>query len=389
MKRNSLSHLTRCIIPRSYKTLSGVAILALFFVFPGQAQTLKTIYNFTGHPDGANPLWGPVFDAQGNLWGTTTVQPGYGSGTVYKLTPSGNGWNESTVYSFPGPGDTGGWGFILDGQGNLYNTTINGAYGSLFEITPAGVESTIYNFTGGADGGTLWFENLVRDALGNFYGTATGGGAHKFGVVFEVTPSGTETVLYSFTGGAGGAYPTGGVVLDADGNLYGTTANGGRYNQGTVFKVTPGGIETVLHSFRGANYGDGRNPQGGLVADRHGHLYGVTWTGGTSHAGTVFEVTSSGTYKVLYNFLGGANGGEPVGPLTLDAHGNLYGVTFSNAGTLYRVTPRGTQKVLCNFATQQSKFPMPGLVWDARGNLYGVTNGGSDRGNGTVFELTP
>jgi uncharacterized repeat protein (TIGR03803 family) len=353
---------------------------------------LKTIYNFTGHPDGANPLWGPVFDAQGNLWGTTTRQPGYGSGTVYKLTPSGNGWNERTVYSFPGPGDTNVWGFILDGQGNLYNTTINdGAYGqgSLFEITPAGVESTIYNFTGGADGGQLWFENLVRDALGNFYGTTQGGGAHKFGVVFEVTPSGTETVLYSFTGGADGAYPTGGVVRDAEGNLYGTTANGGRYNQGTVFKVTPGGIETVLHSFRGAAYGDGKNPQGGLVADTHGHLYGVTWTGGTSHDGTVFEVTSSGTYKVLYSFLGGANGAEPVGPLTLDAHGNLYGVTFSNAGTVYRVTPSGTQKVLCNFATQQSKFPMPGLVWDARGNLYGVTNGGSDRGNGTVFELTP
>jgi uncharacterized repeat protein (TIGR03803 family) len=389
MKRNSLSHLTRRMIARSCKTLSGVAILALFFVCPGQAQTLKTIYNFTGYPDGANPVWGPVFDVQGNLWGTTSVRPGYGGGTVYKLTPSENGWNESTVYSF-GPGTIDVWGFILDGQGNLYNTT-DQYQGSLFEITPAGVESTIYNFTGGADGGEPLFETLVRDALGNFYGTAAGGGAHNFGVVFEVTPSGTETVLYSFTGGADGATPSGGVVLDAEGNLYGTTGDGGRYNQGTVFKVTPGGIETVLHSFSGADSGDGKNPIGGLAADKHGHLYGATWNGGTAHAGTVFEVTSSGKYKVLYSFRGGANGAQPTGPLTLDAHGNLYGVTLSGAGTVYRVTRSGKQKVLWNFGnpSKQSKYPMPGLVWDAWGNLYGVTNGGSDVGYGTVFELTP
>ena len=376
-------------MPASAWKRSGVAIMALFFVFPGHTQTLRTIYSFTGPPDGANPSWGPVFDAQGNLWGTTS------RGTVYKLTPSGNRWNEDTVYTFPGPGDTSSSGFTFDQQGNLYNTTVqNGAYGqgSVFKITPAGTESTVYNFTGGTDGGPPSLENLLRDALGNFYGTA-GGGAHGAGVVFEITPSGTETVLYSFTGGLDGNGPNGDLVLDAQGNLYGTTSNGGTYSVGTVFKVTPGGIETVLHNFRGdgATFTDGKNPQGGLVADQYGNLYGVTENGGTNHDGTVFGVTPSGVYKILYNFLGGTvHGANPVGPLTIDGQGNLYGVTFYGAGTVYRVTPSGTQKVLWNFgpSVSQSKYPMPGLIWDAQGNLYGVTYGGN-HDNGTVFELTP
>jgi uncharacterized repeat protein (TIGR03803 family) len=366
-------------------TLMGALLFILIAAFqPTQAQTLKTIYKFNGFPDGADPVWGPTFDAQGNLWGTTPVQPGHGSGTIYKLTPSGDTWTETTAYTFPGPGDTVSWGFIVDGQGNLFNTTLN----SLFVITPQGTVNTLYTFTGGADGGTLYWENLVRDALGNFYGTAAAGGTSGRGVVFRVDPSGIEDVLYSFTGGADGGGPTGGVVFDAQGNLYGTTGGGGKYKHGTVFKVTPSGVETVLHSFHSQ---DGKQPQGGLTIDAQGNLYGATWGGGTGHSGTVFEITSSGTYKVLYSFLGGDNGWRPNGPLTLDAQGNLYGVTFGGAGTIFQVTPTGAQQVLWNFGkpAKQSKYPTPGLVWDSQGNLYGATNGGGRNGSwGTIFRLT-
>jgi uncharacterized repeat protein (TIGR03803 family) len=204
----------------------------------------------------------------------------------------------------------------------------------VFELDPTGKETVLYNFTGGADG----FEpngDLVRDSEGNLYGTAFEGGSSNAGVVFKVDPTGKETVLYSFTGGADGAHPYAGLVRDEAGNLYGTTGDGGNceFNCGVVFKVDPTGKETVLYSFTGSGGVDGGLPYGRLVRDKQGNLYGTTWAGGnqgsycTGFCGVVFKVDPTGKETVLYTFTGQADGANPFAGLLRDTQGNLYGTT--------------------------------------------------------------
>ena len=196
------------------------------------------------------------------------------------------------MYSFAG-GIDGVWpqaGLVLDATGNLYGTTVNGGAsgsGTVFKITPAGVESVVYSFAGGTDGAAP-LAGLVLDASGNLYGTTSVGGASCLGTEFKITPAGVESVVHSFAGGTDGAAPQAGLVLDATGNLYGTTANGGASGNGTVFKITPAGGESVVHSFAGGT--DGVWPQAGLVLDATGNLYGTTYQGGASNFGTVFRI---------------------------------------------------------------------------------------------------
>jgi uncharacterized repeat protein (TIGR03803 family) len=188
---------------------------------------------------------------------------------------------------------------------------------------------------------------MVFDTQGNLYGTTNGGGDSNgcgyggCGTVFEVKPNGTETVLHSFTHSPDGAFPKASVVFDAQGNLYGTTALGGAYNQGTVFEVTPSGSETVLYSFTGK--ADGGTPESGLVFDAHGNLYGTTWGGGDFSDGTVFKLSPAGVETVLHSFTDGLDGGAPVVGMIFDAQGNLYGTTSQggayNQGTVFKLTP--------------------------------------------------
>lgn len=203
----------------------------------------------------------------------------------------------------------------------------------------AQTESVLYSFKGGNDGASAVLGNLVADKQGNLYGTTPYGGTANSkctngscGVVFKITPAGKEKVLYRFTGGADGGFPQSGLAIDAQGNLYGTTFSGGIANCsgngcGTVFKVTPSGTETVLYSFTNGN--DGALPKGGLVLDKLGNLYGTTEVGIASTFGTVFKLTPSGTETVLHYFAGGtADGADPsYGNLLMDANGNLYGTT--------------------------------------------------------------
>jgi uncharacterized repeat protein (TIGR03803 family) len=297
-------------------------------VFKITPQGVKSVvHNFESGSDGAVSYASLIADADGNLYGTTTVGGINNNGTVFKITPQGQ---ETVLYSFESGAD-GAYpygGLTLNTDGNLYGTTKNGGindYGTVFKITPQGVETVLYSFQDGSDG-AFPVASLVADANGNLYGTTSGGGSDYAGTVFKITSQGVESVLHSFQGGADGAVPQAGLILDATGNLYGTTQDGGGINDyGTVFKITPQNVETVLYSFRGVN--DGANPYAGLILDATGNLYGTTAHGGFNNYGTVFKITPQGQETVLYRFQSGSNGAVPQAGLIFDATGNLYGTT--------------------------------------------------------------
>jgi uncharacterized repeat protein (TIGR03803 family) len=250
---------------------------------------LNVLYSFTGGSDGALPFAGVIADAAGNLYGTTIDNGAGGQGTVFQLDPLGT---LTVLYS----SDEGSpWaGLLADAAGNLYGTIDAGdGPGTVFQLTPSGTLSVLYRFTG--RDGAVPHGRLIADAAGNLYGTTHNGGAYiGYGTVFQLTPSGTLNVLHSFTGGSDGAYPEAGVIADAAGNLYGTTYGGGAGGQGTVFQVDPSGTLTVLHSFTGGS--DGGHPVAGLLADAAGNLYGTTAGGASTKCaqgcGTVFELTA-------------------------------------------------------------------------------------------------
>ncbi len=407
-------------------------------------------------------------DAAGNLYGTTSSGGTYGAGTVFMLTPNAakTTWTETVLYSFCAQsactdGGTPYAGLIMDVAGNLYGTTSSGgAYvdvatgagaggGTVFELTPNAAktkwtETVLYSFCAqsACTDGQLPVAGLIIDAMGNLYGTTQGGGNGEYigtGTVFMLTPNAakttwTETVLYVFTGASDGEGPHASVIMDVAGNLYGTTEAGGN-GGGTVFELTPNAAkttwtETTLYSFvhcAQSSCPDGDTPYAGLIMDASGNLYGTTFKGGAnvavfafgSTAGTVFELTPNAakttwTETVLYSFCasGCTDGANPYAGLIMDGSGNLYGTTLfgganvatsEGAGTVFMLTPNAaktkwTETVLYSFCAQgplsgctDGNSPFAGLFMDGSGNLYGTTYGGGDRiggGEGTVFEIT-
>ncbi len=312
----------------------------------------------------------------------------------------------TTLHSFGGSDGAGpSAGLIADAAGNLYGTTADGGAtticvptgcGTVFELTPTETLTVLHSFAVFGDGGVP-LAGLIADAAGNLYGTTANGGASSRGTVFELTPTGAAlTVLHSFSStGSDGANPSAGLIADAAGNLYGTTAFGGAGTNcpsgcGTVFKLMPTGTLTVLHSFGGS---DGANPSAGLIADAAGNLYGTTADGGAgtncpSGCGTVFELTPTGTLTVLHSFTF-SDGANPFAGLIADAVGNLYGTTISGGvsgrGTVFELTPTGTLTVLHSFTGSDGGFPSAGLIADATGNLYGTTSEGGASANCSVF----
>jgi uncharacterized repeat protein (TIGR03803 family) len=392
--------------------LITVAIWTTISTRPAQAQTYTytTLYSFLGNPDGQNPAAGLVRDSKGNLYGTTFEGGTSNGGTVFKLTTAGN---ETILSDFPagtqaGRPDT---SLVLDNAGNLYGTTAAGGnygQGTVYRLNRTGGLTVLYSFTGVGGDGASPLAGLVRDKVGNLYGTTVYGGAGTCsggcGTVFKVTASGTETVLHAFTGASGdGASPMAGLVEDTAGNLYGTTWSGGDLSCnngngcGIVFEINSAGTETVLHAFTGGSAG--QNSQAGLARDASGNLYGTTvWGGdlkcgssGGPGCGTVFKLTKGRKFTVLHSFRGGTDGSSPAIGLVLDTAGNLYGATSvggdSGCGTVFEVGASGEETVL--YVPNSEANISGALVRDASGNLYGGTYYGGGLSHGSVFELTP
>jgi uncharacterized repeat protein (TIGR03803 family) len=337
-----------------------------------------------------------------------------GCGVVFKIDRTGK---ETVLHTFTGPPDGAEptAGLIRDEAGNLYGTTIGGgsaglAAGTVFKVDRAAKETVLYSFTGGADGNSP-YAGVIQDEAGNLYGATIGGGdlsgcfGNGCGVVFKLNPAGRETVLYSFTGGADGDNPGTSLIRDEAGNLYGTTISGGSDGQGVVFKLDPTKEETVLYSFTGG--ADGGGPQG-LIRDREGTIYGVASDGGAFGNGVVFRLDPAGKETVLYTFTGGTDGGFPYGTL-LRVGSDLYGTTFFGGnsttlcggpycGVVFKLDATGKETVLHSFTGADGINPYAGLLPDQEGNLYGTTAYGGDLaspaapcygvGCGVVFKLT-
>jgi uncharacterized repeat protein (TIGR03803 family) len=301
--------------------------------------------------------------------------------------------------------------FVQGTNGNFYGTTSAGGAadeGTLFAMTPAGKINTLYSFCSQpkcADGAVA-NAGLIQATNGNLYGTTNGGGAHDFGTVFELTPAGKLTTVYNFcsvSGCSDGANPSGGLIQGSDGSFYGTTAVGGTFGAGTVFKISNAGAFTTLASFDGTN---GEDPAfGSLIQATDGNFYGTTLAGGANTAcggnngcGTVFKVTPRGKLTSVYSFCALTNctdGFELFGGLVQGADGNLYGTTASGGangyGTVFKLTPAGALTTLHNFGSYpDGAYPEAALIQGTDGNFYGTTpQGGTNGVAGTVFQITP
>jgi uncharacterized repeat protein (TIGR03803 family) len=404
------------VLQRSSKYFVGCALaFTLFTPFSGAIAKsgFAVLYTFCSQPnctDGGYPKSALIKDKAGNLYGTTSGGGVYGSyGTVFKLAPDGT---ETVLHAFAGADGAGpDAGLLMDKAGDLYSTTSEGGgagcYGGngcgiVFELAPDGTETVLHAFTG-ADGANP-YAGVIRDKAGNLYGTTWEGGAcdeqYGCGTAFKLSTDGIETVLYEFTDGNDGGYPFGGLIKDKEGNLFGTTESGGSgtgcpgsVGCGTVFKLARNGAETVLYAFNGGS--DGLEPLAGLIMDKAGNLFGTTaYGGGTgcggAGCGTVFKLAPNGAESVLHAFVG-SDGANPFAGLIMDEKGNLYGTTYSGGaagdGTVFKLKPDGTETVLHFFAGWDGAVPGAALLMDKKGNLYGTTEYGGTNDVGIVFEL--
>ena len=289
------------------------------------------LYSFTGGADGGYPDAGVIRDSAGNLYGTTSGGGASGAGVVFKVDTSGN---ETVLYTFTGGADGGNpyAGVIRDPAGNLYGTTAFGGtagQGVVFKVDTSGNETVLHTFMRGLDGDQPDLAGVILDSVGNLYGTAAFGGAGGQGVVYKLDTSGNETVLYAFPGAADGQYPYNeGVIFGSDGHLYGTTFYGGKKGDGVVYQLDGDGNEKVLYSFQLLTANGFGQPTGGVIRDSAGNLYGTTFIGQADVGygyGVVYKVDTAGHSTVLHNFTDGADGGDPYGGVIRDSKGNLYG----------------------------------------------------------------
>ncbi len=369
-----------------------------------EASHYRILYAFTGGADGAHPRAGLIRNTNGDFYGTALSGGDAGFGTVFELSRRGE---QTTLYSFLDQEDGANphASVISDEAGNLYGTAffgglVNSFGGTVFKLGNTGQEMTLHEFSGGTDGGNP-AAPLIRDADGNLYGTTVEGGSGCYpsagcGVAFLLDSAGREHVLHTFAGGRDGQAPIGGLVRDRKGTLYGTTFNGGAGRScdsgcGVVFRIASDGKEKVLYAFRGGS--DGANPYAGLIRDDDGNLYGTTSAGGSSGNGTVFKASRNGSEVVLHSFTG-SDGATPYGGVIRDKLGNLYGTTNAGGdfglGTIFELAPDGTETVLHSFAGgDDGASPYAGLIMGRRGHLYGTTFAGGPSDAGVVFKLKP
>jgi uncharacterized repeat protein (TIGR03803 family) len=369
-------------------------------------------------PAGCYPWSTLIQAADGNFYGTAVSGGPFDAGNIFQVTPSGI---LTPMYSFTN-GIDGGFpraSLVVGSDGNFYGTAAYGGssgVGTVFKMTARGVFTPLYSFrTNGIDGQRPEAA-LIEGSNGCFYGTTSYGGSNGCGTIFAITPAGALTTLHSFTGsGTDGSGPTAPMILGTDGNFYGTTAYGGTRGYGTVFRMTPQGVWTNLHSFDWAG-GDGNVPWSALVLGTDGNFYGTTYGGGTYGYGTVFLITPDGALTTLYSFTNGEDGGYPYAALVQGVNGNFYGTSHgwstmvagtSSIGTVFEITPWGYLTTLYAFTdSMDGANPTAGLVLGTNGNFFGAAEvggiigwGGSigefgrilggTLGWGTLFTMTP
>jgi uncharacterized repeat protein (TIGR03803 family) len=344
---------------------------------------------------GPGPQWPGGYLPQGrdgDLYGWSYNGGATNNGSMWKTDPSGT---VSVIYNFASGNDCQN-GMTLGTDGNFYGTALTNCTGAgyVFKITPTGTLTVLHTFTGTPDG--YGPGPLTKYTDGNFYGVTNTGGANNAGSVFKITPTGTLTILHSFVIDTNGFfYPTYGLTVGNDGNFYGTFYPNGAYTLGGVFKMTPSGTATLLHTFTGNP--DGFEPDAGVTLGRDGNFYGTTRFGGTQNEGTIFKMTPSGTVTILHSFYQPSDYAvNPAAPLLQATDGNFYGVADSctqfgcGVQDLYEITPSGTLTVLQEFTSAtdpNGSYPYWPLIQDTNGIMYGVTQQGGTVNGGVLFSL--
>jgi uncharacterized repeat protein (TIGR03803 family) len=404
------------------RVMTILTVAAMLVTAASSASTVKVLYSFSDGNDGGYPDSDLVADSAGNLYGTTVEGGAFGSGTVFKLAPSGNSWIQTVLYSFTSGADGGQpyGGVTLDAQGNLYGTAVVGGTftgsncvdfgcGVVFKLTKSGGNyspSVIHSFAGGNDGYGPG-AGVTFDKNGNLYGMTPTGGADGLGVIYELRPgpngTWTETVAHTFTGGDDGASGSAGrMILDSAGNLYGVATTGGRNGDGVVFEFSPSQAVSfkTLYAFQGQP--DAGYPYAALTFDPSGNLYGATYYDGANGFGAIYKLTQTNgiwSESVLYSFKGGADGQYSLGNLIFDAKGNLYGTTSEggsgcSCGVIFKLTPSGkqnwTESVPYRFkGIPDAGFVYNGMVTDGAGSFYGTSVHGGTSDEGSIFKFTP
>jgi uncharacterized repeat protein (TIGR03803 family) len=305
-------------------------------------------------------------------------------GTIFKFTSDGT---ETVLYSFTDFSPVNE--FAMDSSGNFYGAALGHGrdLGAIFKISATGTETILHKFSDSEETGGLPFGGVTMDAKGNLFGTAAVGGQFGGGTIFEVATSGKFSTLHSFSGDEGNS-PHGGVALDAARNLFGTAAEGGTGDAGTLFELTSSGDFTVLHSFAANHEGDA--PIGRVVVDDHDNVFGTVAQGGDFDEGTLFKYDASGNFSILHEFWSLPNDGvDPQGGLALETNGDLFGVTTQGgdklAGVIYKLTPRGKYSILHSFEPPDGNLPPSCIVSDHAKHLFGTTTMGGTHNAGTVY----
>ena len=376
---------------------AALAAFVLGIAAPVLASTESVIYSFANPPDAFKPQCNLVADAAGNMYGTTFSGGTNNLGAIFKVTSTGA---ESVVYSFAAgtDGKHPVAGLVLDKKtGNLYGTTVYGGTtnnGTVFVFNPAtGVETVLYSFKGAVTDGANPYSSVVRAGT-TIFGTTMNGGAFGYGTVFKLTGKGKITILHDFNSAfptLDGSYPYAGLTL-YKGILYGATTMGGLGNLGTVFAISKTGAYSLLYSFKGGST-DGQSPYAGVVFDPAGNLYGATYGGGVDNAGVVY-ILAAGGEAVLHHFR--RTGGDGINPYAslVRYKSNFYSTTTqggtANGGTIYKITPTGTETVQHSFTGGADGFnPFSPLLLGTPKAFYSTTNIGGTSSLGTVFKFVP
>ena len=400
--------------------IGAVAAAAVFVLSlaAATATTTNVIFSFS-EDDGEYADTDLETDNAGNIYGTTVLGGDFASGTVFKVSPTQNGWAQTVLYSFTSGTDGGEpyKGVTLDREGNLYGTAVTGGSGSceggcgvVYKLTNSGgtwTQTVIHTFTGGDDGSGPGARVTLSPSGNDVYGMTPTGGAYGLGTIYRIhhQPNGTWSfsVIHAFTGGADGASGSAGRMILRQGQLYGAATAGGTYGSGVVFQLTQSGPATwdfrTIYSFRGQP--DGSFPYGALLFGRRGNIYGTTYYGGRNGIGAVYllspQPTGEWNERVLYSFQdNGTDGSSPISNLVPDDAGNLYGTTSeggSGSGTIFKLTPTGGQwveTVVHSFqGSPDGGFSYNGMVIDGFGNFYGATVHGGVDDDGAIYQFTP